>query len=68
MSCLPLAGRLADARWAETQRAPHGAKLAPFSCPLGPRLVIQPMLDPCHPAERLLGLAAGLLPALLTPM
>ena len=39
---------------------------APSTCPLGPRLVIQPLLDPCHPAERHSGWRRATCPVLLT--
>jgi len=39
---------------------------APSTCPLGPRLMIQPLLDPCHPAERHSGWRRATCPVLLT--
>jgi len=59
ISFLPCSGKLlADAGWAETRRAPHGAKLAPFSCPLSGRIPGDPPAvdSGSHPAERPLGL------------
>ena len=39
---------------------------APSTCPLGPRLVIQPLLDSCHPAGRHSGWRRATCPVLLT--
>src|SRR5262249_12410319 len=39
---------------------------AQSTCPLGPRLMIQPLLDPCHPAERHSGWRRATCPVLLT--